>query len=38
MKRDDETIKVIGMRRKIAQNMAESKRIFRISPMSMKSI
>ena len=25
-KRDDETIKVIGMRRKIAQNMAESKR------------
>ncbi|QJB68059.1 dihydrolipoamide acetyltransferase family protein [Parasphingorhabdus halotolerans] len=26
MKRDDETIKVIGMRRKIAQNMAESKR------------
>ncbi len=26
LKRDDETIKVIGMRRKIAQNMAESKR------------
>ncbi len=26
MKRNDETIKVIGMRRKIAQNMAESKR------------
>lgn len=25
-KRDDETVKVIGMRRKIAQNMAESKR------------
>ncbi len=25
-KRDDETIKIIGMRRKIAQNMAESKR------------